>query len=326
MKSRASTWLAWRHRLEYFFFRMIICLLQIQSPRRNVRVAESLAWFVFYVLPKKLTRYHSAKQNIRTAFGNKYSNSEVDELILGMWRHLFRMVAEIAQISRKLTINNFRQILSFRTRSGAVRALCSKRPVILLSGHFGNWEMSISVFGHFGFPMSVVARPLDNPYLDEWFERFRRHTGHSMIAKRGAFAKMAGVLEQGGSIAVLCDQDAGARGTFVDFFGHPASTFPTIARLAIEYDANIVVGYSCRQPDDFQNRHWVHYELGCEEVVDPRDFHGDGRVHEITQQFTNALESAVRRSPEQYFWVHRRWKTTPEEAQRQLQRHRRKAG
>lgn len=326
MRSRPSTWLTWRYRLEYLFFRTIICLLQMQSPRRNARVAEVLASFVFSFLPKRLTRYHSAKQNIRTAFGDKYSDAEIDEMIFGMWQHLFRMVAEIAQISRKLTIGNFRRILSFRSRSDAVRALCSKRPVILLSGHFGNWEMSISVFGHFGFPMSVIARPLDNPYLDEWLERFRRHTGHSMIAKRGAYARMAVVLENGGNIAVLCDQDAGTRGTFVDFFGHPASTFPTIARLAIEYDAYIVVGYSCRLADDFQNRHWVHYELGCEEVVDPLDFHGDDRVQSITQQFTSALESAVRRSPEQYFWVHRRWKTTPEQAQWQLKEHRRKAG
>jgi len=232
-------------------------------------------------------------------------------MIYRMWTHLFRMIVEIAQLPRKLRITNFRDVFEFRNREPVVKAFCSDRPVILLSGHFGNWEMSLSVFGVFGFPMSAVARPLDNPFLQEWFERFRQQTGHAMIAKRGAFSRMAEVLDTGGIVAVLGDQDAGLRGTFVDFFGHPASTFPTIARLAVEYDAYICMGYSRRLPDDFQNHRWVRYELGCEAVVDPRDFHGSDRVEQITQCFSSALERAIRRSPEQYFWVHRRWKTQP---------------
>ena len=300
-----------RHVLEYLVFRSITCVLGILSARQADALARRLATFIVHVLPQKLTRYKVARDNLRIAFGDQLSDERADRIIYGMWVHLFRMVAEIVVLPRKLALESVMDVIQFRNRHGVVQALASSRPVILLSGHYGNWEMSISVFGLFGFPMSVVARPLDNPYLDKWFERFRRCTGHSMIAKRGAFSRMASVLESGGSIALLGDQDAGTRGTFVDYFGKEASTFPTIARLAIEYDAYIALGYSRRLPDNFDSHRWSRYELGSEEVIDPRDFTDGDRVTAITQAFTSALERAVMLAPEQYFWVHRRWKTRP---------------
>ena len=309
MKSRR--FLKVRHFCEYLAFRSITCVLGILSARQADALAKRLAAFIVHVLPQKLTRYKVARENLRIAFGDRLTDQEADRIIYGMWMHLFRMVAEIVVLPRKLVRENVMDVIQFRNRHGAVQALTSDRPVILLSGHYGNWEMSISVFGLFGFPMSVVARPLDNPYLDAWFERFRRCTGHSMIAKKGAFNRMASVLEAGGSIALLGDQDAGTRGSFVNFFGKSASTFPTIARLAIEYDAYIALGYSRRLPDDFQTHRWSRYELGSEAIIDPHDFPDGDRVTVITQAFTSALERAVLLAPEQYFWVHRRWKTRP---------------
>ncbi|MBM82392.1 MAG: lipid A biosynthesis acyltransferase [Planctomycetaceae bacterium] len=312
MGSRRSPWLPLRHLLEYFVFRTIVCLLQILTPQQNLRLAESLAHFVFHVLPRKVTRYKVARENLQIAFGDEMTDEEADRTIYGMWLHLFRMITEIVQMPRRARIDNYHQLLTFRNRTGVVKSMCSERPTFLLSGHYGNWEVSITVFGLFGFPMGMVARPLDNPYLNAWFDDFRKFTGHWMIAKKGAYKQMADILANGGSVALLGDQDAGTKGTFVPFFGRQASTFPTIARLAIEYDATICLGYSRRLEDDFDEHPWVHYELGCEEVIDPRDFADDPEpVDAITRQFTNALERAVRLAPEQYFWVHRRWKTRP---------------
>ncbi len=320
------TWLDLRYRAEYLVFRVLVCVLQAMSPRRCVWLAETLAFFVFRVLPRKLTRYEVARQNIQTAFRGRYTEKQIDEIIFRMWVHLFRMIAEITHLTRKFHVNNAFSVLSFRNRSDIVRPLCSERPVIVLSGHYGNWEMSLSSLGVFGFPINVVARDLDNPYLHNWFFRFRQATGHQMIGKKGAFGRMASVLEQGGNIALLCDQDAGLRGTFVDFFDRKASTFPTIARLAIEFQAYICVGYSRRLPDDFENHEWVHFEMGCEEVVDPLLFQGDDAIQQITQQFTRALERLIRRSPEQYLWAHRRWKTSPQQAEANKRIRRKKAG
>ena len=122
---------------------------------------------------------------------------------------------------------------------------------------------------------------------------------------------MLGFLEARGQLAMLCDQDAGGSGLFVDFFGKPASTFKSIALLALEYRAVICVSYARRLPDNFAANRWVKYELGTEEIIDTAEFDGPNAVRELTEQYTAALERAIRRAPEQYFWVHRRWKSQP---------------
>ncbi len=300
-----------RHLAEYLAFRSVVCFIAALPTRSCVRAAEMLAFVIHGCLPRKWTRYEVAKQNIRWAFGDRYDDDEIDQIIFGMWVHLFRMVTEIIQLPRKLRLANCADAIVFRNRDAIVQTMCTGRPVIVLSGHFGNWEMAVSTFGIFGFPMGVVARDLDNPYLHDWFCRFRQHTGHRLISKKGGGANMMETMEQRGHLAMLSDQDAGSRGMFVDFFGKPASTFKSIALVALQYRALILVGYGRRLPDDFNNKRWVQYEIGCEEIIDPLEANSDDPIREITQRYTAALERLVRRSPEQYFWVHRRWKSVP---------------
>lgn len=305
-----------RHWAEYLAFRVVVCLLQALSPRRARSLAQTLAFLIHHVLPRKLTRYEVARQNLQTAFGTDYTNPQIDRMIYEMWVHLFRVVVEMVQLPRKMKLTNIEDVIVFRNKAAVVRALCSGRPVILLSGHYGNWETACAVFGLFGFPMGVVARELDNPHMNEWFRKCRESTGHWMIAKKGGYEDILATVERGGSLAMLGDQDAGSRGLFVEFFGRDASTFKSIALLAVQYRALICVGYARRLKDDFERHHWVRYELGCEEVIDPLEFTEADMLRQITQRYTSALERAVRRSPEQYFWLHRRWKSVPRRKQR----------
>ncbi|HEV7998838.1 MAG TPA: lysophospholipid acyltransferase family protein [Planctomycetaceae bacterium] len=302
-----------RHIAEYVAFRIIVCLVDILPVRTSIRLAESMAWVIHHGLPKKLTRYAVARDNIRQAFGARYSEREIDDIIRRMWVHLFRVVVEIVQVRRKLRLYNCADVVQFNGRDESVRLFCSGRPVIVLSGHFGNWEIASGTFGMFGFPMGVVARDLDNPYLHRWFETFRRQTGHRLISKRGGGSDMLGMLERRGYLALMGDQDAGSTGLFVDFFGKPASTFKSIALLALEYRAYICVGYAIRLPDDFESNRWVRYEIGHADFIDTEDFQGPDAVREVTQRFTTALERAIALAPEQYFWVHRRWKSVPKQ-------------
>lgn len=301
---------------EYVIFRSLVCVIDAMPVRWLVAVSHALAFVVFRLLPRKLTRYHVARENLRTALGEDYSDTEIDRLIYGMWVHLFRMVGEIVQLPRKLRLYNCADVISFRYRDETVRTLCTGRPCIMLSGHFGNWEIATATFGVFGFPLGVVARDLDNPYLHEWFRRFRQYTGNRLISKKGGGADMVEALEQRGHLALLCDQDAGKRGVFVPFFGKDASTFKSIALVALQHRAYICVGYAIRLADDFENNRWVRYQLGSEEIIDPLEFEGADAVTQITERYTAALERAVRRAPEQYFWVHRRWKSRPGERRR----------
>jgi KDO2-lipid IV(A) lauroyltransferase len=308
-----------RHIVEYVAFRIVVCLVDMVPLAASIRLAETLAFVIHRILPRKLTRYHVARENILQAFGTKYNDAEIDDIIRRMWVHLFRIIAEIVQVRRKLRLYNCADVVQFNARDENVRLLCSGRPVIIVSGHYGNWEVAIGTFGMFGFPMGVVARDLDNPYLHRWFVKFREQTGHRLISKKGGGADMLATLERRGHLALMGDQDAGSTGLFVDFFGKPASTFKSIALVALEYRAYLTVGYAVRLPDDFERHRWVRYEIGNADIIDTEQYTGPDAVREITQRFTKALERAICLAPEQYFWVHRRWKSVPR------QRHKRAA-
>jgi KDO2-lipid IV(A) lauroyltransferase len=305
-----------RHLAEFLAFKIIVCCVQALSPRMCVRLAEGLAAFIHFGLPRKWTRYGVASENIRAAFGDRLDEQAIERMVFRMWISLFRMVTEIILLPRKLRLDNVVNAVAFRNKPEVVRALCSGRPVIVLSGHFGNWEMAVSIFGLFGFRMGLVARELDNPYLNRWFLMFRKFTGHRPISKRGGGGEMTAMLERHGSVALLGDQDAGTSGLFVDFFGRPASTFKSIALLAMEYKALICVGYARRLENDLLPGGWPRFELGCEDVVDPLEYDSADALRQITQRYTAALERVVRRAPEQYFWVHRRWKSVPKSRSR----------
>jgi KDO2-lipid IV(A) lauroyltransferase len=309
-------WKRCRYWIEFQAFRVAVCLLQLLSVRQTRKLAECMAWLMVDVLPRKWSRYQVAEENIRRAFGADQTDAQVEDLVRGMWVHLVRLVAEVVQVPRKLSLTNCRECIVFRDRSRVVDALTTGRPVMILGGHFGNWEMTLGTFGLFGFPMGLIAREMDNPYLHKWFVRTREDFGHKLYLKKGNFEGITDLMGAGGNLMLLGDQDAGKRGVFVDFFGTPASTFKSIALMAMEYKAIIVVGYGIRLPDDELGGRWVRYEIGLEDLIDVTKLETTDEVREITERYTQALERAIRRAPEQYFWLHRRWKTQPTEKQR----------
>ena len=297
-----------RQRAEYATFRTVAAVLAALPAPATAAACGAAARFVC-VLPPKWTRGHVARENLRVAFPD-LSEAEAEDRVRGMWAHLFRLIAEIAQLDRKLRRANQADVFTFVNRDETVRAVNSGRPVIVLGGHYGNWEVAAAAFGAFGVPVSLVARDLDNPLIHDWFAAKRRSSGGRLISKRGGGGEVTEVLEAGGVVGLLADQDAGSKGQFVPFFGKDASTFKSIALLAREYDALILVGYARRLPDAPADR-WVRFEVGTEAVLDPRDFTAASALKDLTAAYTAALERAVRKSPEQYFWVHRRWKSVP---------------
>jgi KDO2-lipid IV(A) lauroyltransferase len=175
-----------------------------------------------------------------------------------------------------------------------------------VTGHCGHWEIAGYALGFTGFSTYAIARPIDNPYLDRFLRRFRERTGQRVLAKKGDYDLLRELLAAGAAVGTLGDQDAGQRGLFVDFFGRPASTHKAIALLSLEYRVPLVVVGTPRIGEP------LHYEVIVEDLILPEEY--DGRrdaVPAITQRFTTALERLIRRHPEQYFWLHRRWKHQP---------------
>src|SRR5438093_325779 len=153
------------------------------------------------------------------------------------------------------------------------------RPVLSVTGHFGNWEMAGYAVGLLGFRSSAVARRLDNRHLDRFLGRFRQGTGQRILDKNTDYRQIQETLATGGALAMLADQDAGQRGLFVDFFGRPASTFKSIALLALEYRAALlVIGVPKVRPP-------MHYAIVAEDLILPEEYEGrPDAVKAITQR------------------------------------------
>jgi KDO2-lipid IV(A) lauroyltransferase len=183
--------------------------------------------------------------------------------------------------------------------------------VLLVTGHFGNWEMGGYTLGLFGFKTSAIARTLDNKYLDRFLRTFRQRTGQDIVAKHGEIEKIDHLLRADGALGTLGDQDAGQRGMYVTFFGRPASTHKAIALLSLQYDAPMVVLGIAHTGEPMRHR------LIIQDVILPEEYAGQSdAVRRVTQRFTSALETLVRQYPEQYLWLHRRWKHQPKVKER----------
>jgi KDO2-lipid IV(A) lauroyltransferase len=244
-------------------------------------------------------------ENLKRAFP-QLSDRARNDLARRMWEHLFLMVCEIAHAPRKIHDTNWRAYIRFRNYGPMMRLLWSERPKVFVAGHFGNFELAGYTMGMFGFPTYAVARPLDNKYVDRFVKRFRETKGQHILAKQGSADEIAELLAHNRTLSVLGDQHAGPKGVWVDFFGTPASTHKAIALFALTNNAPLAVGYGRRLGKP------LHYEMGVEAIADPAETAAETRgLVELTQWFTTTLEKLILRAPEQYWWVHRRWKGVP---------------
>jgi KDO2-lipid IV(A) lauroyltransferase len=287
----------------YLVVRLVVCVIPALSLSAARRLAAALAWLVYHV-----DRRHRlvAHDNLRHAFPELAADERRrDALVRAVYRHFCNLLMEMIQLPRVLHPTTWKRYLAL-PRGPLPAAMLSGRPLLFVTAHFGNWEMGGYALGLFGFTTNAIARRLDNPYLDAFLRRFRERTGQTILDKNGDFDRIQDVLDHDGILATLGDQDAGQRGLYVDFFGRPASTHKAVALLALEYRVPLVVIGCPRVAEP------LGYEVVLEDLILPEEY--DGRpdaVRALTERFTQALERLVRRHPEQYFWLHRRWKHQP---------------
>jgi len=286
----------------YLLVRVLIAVIQALPLSACEKVAELLATLFGRVLR---VRGQVVEKNLRIAFPSMTA-AERDAIAWQMWRHLILMIAEIAQTPRKVHETNWKEHSQIVNQEQFVRTLLSGRPLVLISGHFGNFELGGYLMGLFGFPTYTVARELDNPYLDRFVNDFRGRTDQYMLPKKGSGADIQKVLERGGILTLLGDQAAGQRQCWVDFFGKPASTHKAVSVFSLGNRAPTMVSYARRVGKP------LHYEVGPTAICDPGDPNFEfGTVPLLAQWYTDHLEQLVRQSPGQYWWLHRRWKGEP---------------
>lgn len=289
--------------LVYLVVRILIAVAQAMRIETGHALARRLARLFCKVLK---IRAKVVDENLAHAFP-ELSPQQRQEISLQMWEHLFTLVMEVAHTPRKIHETNWRQYVHLAGEAKLVELLISGRASMIVTGHFGNFEVGGYILGVLGFPTHTVARTLDNPYLDDFLNRFRGGTGQKIIPKNGGFDEIVRVMGSGGAMTLLADQYAGPKGCWVQFFGRPASAHKAIALLSLENDAPVSVCASRRLDRP------MCFELHRVVTVDPRDNGPETRgVREMTQWYTTELEKIIRAAPGQYWWLHRRWKDTRE--------------
>jgi KDO2-lipid IV(A) lauroyltransferase len=292
-----------RQRLEYALAWPIIKTIGM-LPRFLARAMAILLAWTFYVLHVRLRQV--GMRNLRLALPEK-SRREHVRILRGVFTSLGRQFAELC-LFPKYTKDNVGQVVVYDGFENFERALTRGKGVLFLTAHLGAWELSAFAHSLHGHPLKIVMRPLDNVYLDRLSRHYRTMHGNSTVDKDDFVRGLLSAMKAGETVGILMDTNmTPPQGVFVDFFGIPACTASGLARIALRTDAAVVPGFTVWDPA------LRKYRLRFEPAVNLiRTGNDDADAVANTASFTKIIEDYVRHYPDQWLWVHRRWKTRPE--------------
>ena len=243
-------------------------------------------------------------RHLSLAFGREKNKEEIERLARCVFEHFTTAFVDFVRID-DFVAREFRGIVSCEGFEYLEEAFKMKKGVIALTAHFGNWELLGAYVVHRGIPLRVVGTALEDPRLDEMLVSARNRAGYSNIARGKDTKEILRALQQGDVLGMLIDQDTRVAGVFVDFFGIPAHTPSGPALLARKYNVPIVPIFMWLKED-------LSYQLECFPPIDLS--RTDDAAHDLqvnTQKCSDAYERIIRRHPEQWAWMHKRWKTRP---------------
>jgi KDO2-lipid IV(A) lauroyltransferase len=289
--------------LTYVALRLFAMFVHMFSPAANYRTAAIIGRLIY-----RFDRRHRriAIEHLRRSFPD-WPEPRIRRVARDSMKHMVCLALDVLLTPRLITPLLWRRHVRLANLAEALRLrLEHKTGMIMVTGHYGSFELVGYTMATLGFPSVAVARPLDNPYLNEFVMGVRERTGQSILYKKGATASMEDILAARGTLSFIADQDAGRKGLFVNFFGRPASTYKSIGLMAMQFGVPIVVGYGRRLEEAFS------FEMGVQRIIHPAEWADKpDPLTWITQEYTSTLEQIVRDAPEQYLWVHRRWKHRP---------------
>jgi len=270
-------------------------------PMRAVLGIGTLLGRAFYAVDRGHRRL--AIDNLRAAFPGR-TERECQAICRGMFSHFGRLLVVLLKFSTMRPSQMLAHV-EFEGEERVVHAHAQNRGVLLFTGHFGFWEINALVHALTMKPMAVLARPLDNPLLHDLLERVRTATGNSVFYRRGAIRRVLRALEANQAVAFLIDQHMQpADAVYVDFFNRPAATTSALAALALRTGAPVVPVFALPLPRG-------RFRMVYEHAVEPPSADDEHAITEFTQRCTDVLEMYVRRYPELWLWMHRRWRDVP---------------
>jgi KDO2-lipid IV(A) lauroyltransferase len=291
-----------RQRLEYAAAWPFIKILGI-LPRALARATGiGLAWVV-YLLHVRLRQV--GMRNLTMVFPEK-SEAERARILRGEFASLGRQLAEVCQFPR-YTPENVEQVVVYDGLENYQNAYARGKGVLFLTAHFGGWELSAFTHSLHGHWMHVVVRAMDNVYLDRLIRQYRTMHGNQIVEKDDFVRGLLAAMRAGEVVGILMDTNmTPPQGIFVDFFGIPACTASGLARIALKTNAAVVPTFTIWDAD--LGKYRLRFDPAVE-LVRTDDLEADIKTN--TQRFTSIIEDYVRKYPEQWLWVHRRWKTRP---------------
>lgn len=293
-----------KHLLEYLGLRLLV-LIAASVPRAALlALGAGLGRFTFSILR---IRRRVALDNLQRAFPQK-AREEVLALGRRNYENFGMMMMEYLRLP-KLSPAELDELVRFRSPADEQlwqQALAEGRGAICMTGHFGNWEYMGAMVAR-RFPMVFLYQAQNNPYADRLIRRTRESLGMASIPRGSALKGILKALREKKFVAVLADQDAGQSGLFVDFLGRPASTARGPAAFVLRSGAPILFVAAIRQAG---GRHLVASE--CLRFDDlPASWSEEAKIRAVTERWSAVLERFIRRHPDHWFWMHRRWKTAP---------------
>ena len=246
---------------------------------------------------------HVGMRNLELAFPH-LPRRERRRILRGVFVSLGRQLAEVCLFPR-YTRENVSQVVVYDGFENFERAYARGKGVLFLTGHLGAWELSAFAHSLHGHPLSIVMRSLDNPYVDRLIQSYRTMHGNRTVDKDDSVRGLLQAMRAGQTVGILMDTNmTPPQGVFVDFFGIPACTASGLARIALRTDAAVVPGFTVW---DAKLRKYI---LRFDPVVElVRTGNNEADIVFNTAKFTKVIEDFVRRYPDQWLWVHRRWKT-----------------
>jgi Kdo2-lipid IVA lauroyltransferase/acyltransferase len=292
-----------RRRLEFALVWTLVKLLGL-PPRRAARALGALVGRLALLLTPRLRR--TGDLNLRLAFPEKTA-AERRQILRKLYRNLGWLLAEFCQMPRYSP----EQAQGFIRYEGLEHYLAARdqgKGVLILTGHLGAWELSSFYHSLMGYPMSIVIRRLDNPLVDNLVNQIRCLHGNQVLHKDDFARGLLGAMRRGETVGILMDTNmTPPQGAFVDFFGHAACTGSGLARVALKTGAKVLPGFLLW--DEATLQYVLRFGAALDLPVSD-DAEADALAH--TAFFTRVIEDYVRQYPDQWLWVHRRWKTRPQ--------------
>jgi Kdo2-lipid IVA lauroyltransferase/acyltransferase len=289
--------------IEYTVAWLLLKSLGILPRPFALRTGRAIGELAHLVLPHLR---QNAERNLQIALPD-IEEGERARIKRGVFRNLGRLLGEISQFPR-MNSKNISSIVTYEGLENYLIAKAQGRGVILLTGHIGAWELSVFAHSIYGHPMSFLARTVDNPLVERLADSYRTMYGNHGIDKKNSVRQVLRILKAGGVVGILADLNTTREeGVFCDFFGVQACTTAGVATLALRTEAIVLPGYLIWE--DQAQIHRLHFEKPVE-IINTGNQKED--VIKNTARCTKVLESIIRRHPDQWLWIHRRWRTRPE--------------